>query len=126
MVSVTTRPNRRHRACRLRSWNFWVPLLHERMVGCSYSRRSPGLVGRRPPTCSHRIARGSINTAIRRSVGDVSAPAADDPELANGELDLPNPHTADLIARVLPWDHGTLDRAIDQFFKQVERTGRRQ
>ena len=50
----------------------------------------------------------------------VPALAADGSELAKGELDLPNPHTADLIARVLPWDRGTLDRAIDQFFKQVD------
>ena len=57
------------------------------------------------------------NPSIRRRV---PALAADGAELAKGELDLPNPHTADLIARVLPWDRGTLDRAIDQFFKQVD------
>jgi hypothetical protein len=33
---------------------------------------------------------------------------------------MPNPQSADLIANVLPCDRGALDRAIEQFFQQVD------
>jgi hypothetical protein len=40
---------------------------------------------------------------------------------ANGSpLVMPNPQSADLIANVLPCDRGALDRAIEQFFQQVD------
>jgi hypothetical protein len=57
------------------------------------------------------------DTLVGRRAGPL---AADGSELGGGEVELPDPHTADLIARVLPWDRGTLDRAIDQFFEQVD------
>jgi hypothetical protein len=57
------------------------------------------------------------DTLVGRRAGPL---AADGSEPGGGEVELPDPHTADLIARVLPWDRGTLDRAIDQFFEQVD------
>jgi len=43
------------------------------------------------------------------------------PLAGGGPAVLPNPpHSADLIANVFPCDGGALDRAIDQFFKQVD------
>jgi hypothetical protein len=66
------------------------------------------------------VGRTSPGSPIRsRSVLSAVTFVADDLKDGTGE-ELPRPSSADLLVRALPFDRVSLDRAIDQFFQQLE------
>jgi hypothetical protein len=91
--------------------NGWLDARSEAPAGVNGSLVA-GLIG---------TDRGAIDQQGNPAIGRTAGSGTDGSALArNVTAVLPNPHGADLIANVLPCDRGALDRAIEQFFKQVD------
>jgi hypothetical protein len=92
--------------------NGWLDARSEAPAGVDRSSVA-GLVG---------TVHGKIDQQGNASIGrpGLGFAALGSPLADGGPGILPNPLSADLIANVLTSDRGALDRAIDQFFKQVD------
>jgi hypothetical protein len=76
-----------------------------------------------PKTVSANLVMTESSAAVMTAVHpDGNVPPAD--PLTNGNLDeIPLPHSAGLIADVLPLDRALLEQAVDQFFDRLEDLG---